>query len=187
MAEVQQFRLPNGQTLNAETITNLYLYSQENTPPEGELLSSDLIRLELEDLNEIPGNPTEVSAVLPANATVSEILVDAEPYMSSGPGRFANGTQFDLVRGFFGLGKEEMLTSRGREFLLEDIDLPPGTYDKDDIDERLFQGDVENEDGTLRGLGGFSSSIELRNYVDDISTSDSNNDGVSEYAESIYI
>lgn len=79
---------------------------------------------------------TDFSGILPANADVANIAIDAVPYMSSGPGRFANGSQFDLVRAFFSLGKDEMLTDNGRNFLDESVTLPPGTYTKEDINTR---------------------------------------------------
>ncbi len=186
MATEQQFQLPNGQLLDAETITNLYLYSQETTPVDDELLNSNLIRPEL-DISNVPGNATNFSNILPANAKVANILVDALPYMSSGPGRFANGSQFDLVRAFFGLGKNEMLTSDGRNFLLENVNIPPGTYNKDQINGFLFQAGTQDPQGNPRGLKGFSSSLELRNYRDNLSTTDADGNGVSEYAELIYI
>ena len=176
MAIEQQFQLPNGQLLDAETITNLYLYSQETTPIDYELLNSELIRPEL-DLSSVPQGATDFSSILPTNADVANILVDAVPYMSAGPGRFAIGSQFDLVRAFFGLGKDEMLTENGKNFLDESVTLPPGTYTKKDIDDLLFQGNLE----------GFSSSLELRNYRDNLSTTDADGNGVSEYAELVYI
>jgi hypothetical protein len=91
-----QFQLPNGQLLDAETITNLYLYSQETTPVDDELLDSNLIRPEL-DFSNVPDDATNFSSILPADAKAANILVDAVPYMSMGAGRFANGSQFDLV------------------------------------------------------------------------------------------
>ena len=176
MANEQQFQLPNGQLLDAETITNLYLYSQKTTPIDDELLNSELIRPEL-DLSSVTGNDTNFSNVLPANADVANIAIDAVPYMSTGPGRFANGSQFDLVRAFFGLGKDEMLTDSGKNSLDENATLTPDTYTKEEIDDELFNG----------GLGGYSSSLELRNYRDNLSETDADGNGVSEYAELVYI
>lgn len=176
MAIEQRFRLPDGQLLDAETITNLYLYAQETTPSGNELLSSDLIRPEL-DFSNVPENATNFSTIRPANTTVVNTLIDAEPYMDTGPGRFANGSQFDLVRAFFGLGKDEMLTENGRNFFDESVTLPPGRYTKRRINELLFDN----------RLGGFSSSLELRNYRDSLSATDADNNGVSEYAELVYV
>ena len=176
MATEQQFQLPNGQLLDAQTITNLYLYSQETTPIHNELLNSNLIRPEL-DFSSVPQGATNFSSILPANADVANIIVDSVPYMAAGPGRFANASQFDLVRAFFGLGSEEMLTENGKNFLDESATLPPGTYTKQRIDDELFQG----------RLRGFSSSLELRNYRDDLSETDADGNGVSEYAELVYV
>jgi hypothetical protein len=83
MATEQQFQLSNGQLLDAEIITNLYLYSQTTTPVGDKLLSSDHIRPEL-DLSSVTDADTDFSGVLPANADVANIAVDAVLYMSTG-------------------------------------------------------------------------------------------------------
>lgn len=177
MASEQQFQLPSGQLLDAETITNLYLYSQETTPVEDELLNSNLIRPDL-DVSSVPQDATDFSSILPADAKVANILVDAVPYMSTGAGRFANGSQFDLVSAFLGVPKAAMRTENGRNFLNDSAILTPGrTYTKKEIDDILFQGK----------LGGYSSSFEARNYRDALSATDADGNGVSEYDELVYI
>lgn len=85
-------------------------------------LKQEVLRPEL-DLSNVTIRDTDFSNVLPANADVANIAVDAVPYMSTGPGRFANGSQFDLVRAFFGLGKDEMLTDSGKNSLDESATL----------------------------------------------------------------
>lgn len=119
MATEKPYILPQGQQLTSEIITNLYLYAQPTTPTDDELLSSDLIRPILK-LENIPDNAETVSDI-PQDIELVNAYVDAEPYMASGAGRFANGSQFDLVRAFFGFGKDQMLTDKGRNNLVEDV------------------------------------------------------------------
>lgn len=76
--------------LNRNNITNLYLYGQLSTPTN--LVDANLIR--------------------PKDA-VSDVLVDVNDFMKTGAGRFAVGSQFELVQRFFVLNQ-----------------VPPGTYTK---------------------------------------------------------
>ena len=172
MATEKPYILPQGQQLTSEIITNLYLYNQPTTPTDEELLNSDLIRPIL-NISNIPDGAETISDI-PQDIELVNAYVDAEPYMASGAGRFANGSQFDLVRAFFGLGKDQMLTDKGRDNLLEDVVLEPGTYTKEDLNIFLFQYDPVVQ---TKGLRGFSSSIELRNYRDTL----------NDYDELVYI
>jgi Ca2+-binding RTX toxin-like protein len=153
MATPKYFSLGSGKKLTSEIATNLYLYSQITTPTGDDLLKSELIRPELQN---IPNNENYIVNLSPSDLTLVDLTVDAIPYMSSGPGRFANGSQFDLVRAFFLLDRGEMLTESGQRNLVENVDLAPGTYTKKQINEKLFGDKLEN----------YSSAIELRNYRD---------------------
>jgi hypothetical protein len=62
MAVEKLFTLPQGQQLTSEIITNLYLYNQNTTPTEDELLSSDLIRPKL---GSIPEGTDNIASILP--------------------------------------------------------------------------------------------------------------------------
>jgi hypothetical protein len=77
--------------LNKNDITNLYLYGQLSTPAN--LVDANLIR--------------------PKDA-VSDVPVDVNDFMKTGAGRFAVGSQFELVQRFFALP----------------LHVPPGTYTK---------------------------------------------------------
>ncbi len=73
--------------------TNLYLYGQENTPTN--LVDSNLIRPEI---------------------IITEVTVDAVEFMEAGAGRFAVGSQFEIIQQFF-----------------EASSIPSGTYSKNEI------------------------------------------------------
>ncbi|GAB1542225.1 hypothetical protein NUACC21_48990 [Scytonema sp. NUACC21] len=77
--------------LNRNDITNLYLYGQLSTPSN--LIDANLIR--------------------PKDA-ISDVPVDVNDFMKTGAGRFAVGSQFELVQRFFALPQH----------------VPPGTYTK---------------------------------------------------------
>lgn len=85
--------------LIAKDITNLYLYGQQSTPKN--LVASSLIR--------------------PENV-VTEVDVDVNDFMETGAGRFAVGSQFELVQRFFVLP----------------VQIPPGTYTKLQLAEDIF-------------------------------------------------
>lgn len=70
------------QELNADIITNLYLYGQTTRPPNTQsgMLSEALIRPE---------------------GVVTNVGVDINAYMNGGPGRFANPAFFEVVKQFF--------------------------------------------------------------------------------------
>ncbi|MBE9104682.1 hypothetical protein IQ229_06920 [Nostoc cf. edaphicum LEGE 07299] len=87
--------------LNRNDITNLYLYGQLTTPVN--LLDSSLIR------------PKD---------TVIRVDVDAVELMK-GPGRFAVGSQFELIKRFFN----------------SNISISPGTYTKSEINARILKAD----------------------------------------------
>ena len=80
----------------AEQITNLYLYGQENGPAD--LTDSNLIRSD--------------------EARIAPLEQDIVSYMTTGPGRFAIGSQFALVRDFF----------EPDFFGMPAPVIPPGTY-----------------------------------------------------------
>jgi hypothetical protein len=87
--------------LNRNDITNLYLYGQLTTPVN--LLDSSLIR------------PKD---------TAIRVNVDAEELME-GPGRFAVGSQFELIKRFFN----------------SNISISPGTYTKSKMNELILEAD----------------------------------------------
>jgi Ca2+-binding RTX toxin-like protein len=86
---------------NINNITNLYLYGQLSTPAN--LVDANLIR--------------------PQDAT-SSVLVDVNDFMNTGAGRFAVGSQFELVQLFFGLPRHT----------------PPGRYTKFELAELFGVG-----------------------------------------------
>ncbi|NEU84538.1 hypothetical protein [Nostoc sp. UIC 10630] len=88
--------------LNRNDITNLYLYGQLTTPVN--LLDSSLIR------------PKD---------TVIRVDVDAVELMK-GPGRFAVGSQFELIKRFFN----------------SNISISPGTYTKFEINNLILQQEL---------------------------------------------
>ena len=148
MATDKRFPLAPGQQLTSEIITNLYLYENINSPNADELLSSDLIRPQLN----IPDTAITASDIS-SNVNLVTVEVDAVPYMETGAGRFANGSQFELVKSFFDP--------------IADILLSPGTYDKQQINNFLFQNQLTS----------FTARLELRNYEDD----------VDDFGERVYI
>ena len=168
---------PSGHS-ESELITALYLYGEnvevENgkvkIPQYEELLDSNLIRPELI----VPANATNQT---PLNITLVEAIVDSVDYMNVGPGRFANGHQFDLVNAFFGLDSERMYSDNGKDnyqfnsTLLDQLGTPVydqqgnsigKKYSKEEIDQIYFQGQ----------LGTYSATLELRNYDDNFDNYD---------------
>lgn len=162
---------PNGHS-ESELVTALYLYGDKainqngnlTIPKDEELLDSSLIREELV----ISSGTTNANNL---NIDIIEVEVDEVDYMTNGPGRFANGYQFDLVKAFFGQTAAAMKSENGREnyqfssVLLKTFgsanydsqgNLVSRTYTKDDIDEIYFQDQ----------LGSFSANLELRDYDD---------------------
>lgn len=105
--------------LNRNDITNLYLYGDKTTPTN--LVDSSLIRPE---------------------DTVTEVLVDVEDFMQTGAGRFAVGSQFELIQRFFDPG-------------LFTPSISSGTYSK-------------NEVANLLGLTSFDWSMQQFNYEDSV-------------------
>ena len=73
-------------TINAETITSLYLYDSVKAPDGKDLLNESLIR---------PVN-TKGQTVKLSNS-------EFDNYMTNGPGRFANASQMELVNKFFSI------------------------------------------------------------------------------------
>ncbi|MDJ0615779.1 MAG: VWA domain-containing protein, partial [Calothrix sp. MO_192.B10] len=90
--------------LTAHKITNLYLYGQEDIPKS--LINHSLIR---------------------PSGDVLTIKVDIPSLMNpnTGAGRFAVGSQFDLIKNFFNL----------------DISISPGTYDKEQMNDQILKKD----------------------------------------------
>jgi Ca2+-binding RTX toxin-like protein len=80
----------------AEEVTNKYLYGSINRP-------SDLLDQSIIDHKN--------------SNTPNEIKINAVEYMASGPGKFVNAANFDLVKQFFDLSNS----------------IPPGTYTKTDV------------------------------------------------------
>ncbi len=162
---------PNGHS-ESELVTALYLYGDKVkvqngnviVPQNEELLDSSLIREELV----VPGGTTNANNI---NIDIIEVQVDEVDYMTNGPGRFANGYQFDLVKAFFGETAAAMKSENGREnykFSLASLktfgfanydsqgNLTSRTFTKEDINRVYFQN----------SLGGYSANLELRDYDD---------------------
>jgi hypothetical protein len=139
MATDKRFYLAPGQQLTPEMVTNLYLYEELTTPNSNELLNSNLIRPELN----VP-DTAETASDINSNINLVTVEVDALPYMETGSGRFANGSQFALVKGFLypGLG----------------ITLNPGVYNKKQINQFIYQNQLTS----------FTANIEQRNYEDNV-------------------
>ncbi len=85
--------------LTSQKITNLYLYGKETAPEN--LLDESLIR---------------------SSDAIATTSVDTQTFMTTGPGRFAVGRQFDLVNRFF---------------TADSTQLPVGSYSKSELAERL--------------------------------------------------
>ena len=90
----------------AEQVTNHFLYGQSTTPVN--LATEDLIRPAL--------GPGEFGSSIPID--VNDFMSDGAEGSAPGPGRFALGASFDLVKLFFSS------TPSG---------LPPGTYTKQQL------------------------------------------------------
>lgn len=86
----------------AEKVTRYFLYGSDNNPSN--LIDESLIRSSTEKVS---------------------IDVPLTDYMTYGPGRFALGAQFDLIKGFFG----------------QSFGLPPGEYTKAQIAAHLGLSD----------------------------------------------
>jgi len=164
---------PNGHS-ESELVTALYLYGDKVTVQNGNvvipqneaLLDSSLIRPEIV----VPAGTTNANNI---NIDIIEAQVDEVDYMNNGPGRFANGYQFDLVKAFFGETANAMNTDGGRRnYKFDSAELMNlGTptfnnqgnvisrkYTKDEIDTIYFQDLLSNT--------GFSANLELRDYDD---------------------
>ena len=143
MAIDKRFRLGSTQQLTSEIVTNLYLYEELTNPTGDGLLDSNLIRSELN----IP-DTAETASDLGSGFNLVTVEIDAVPYMETGSGRFANGSQFELVERFFDSAANSLLT-------------PGRIYNKTDLRDALFP--------TLVFLG---SAIEQRNYEDSVNDFD---------------
>ncbi|MEM8718734.1 MAG: hypothetical protein AAGE84_05430, partial [Cyanobacteria bacterium P01_G01_bin.39] len=173
---------PNGHS-ESELVTALYLFGDKVTVQNGNvvipqneaLLDSSLIREELV----VPAGATDQTEL---NIDIIEGQVDAADYMTNGPGRFANGYQFDLIKAFFGETANAMNTANGKNnYLFNSAELNRlGTpiydnqgnltskkYTKEDIDRIYFQ----------RQLSGYSANLELRDY----------DDGADNFDQRIYV
>ena len=112
----------------AKTVTNLFLYGQETTPQN--LVDDALIRPD-------PLTPKPASTVHALTVHVDEFM-DPE----TGPGRFAVGSQFEVIQKFFDPG-------------LFTPSIPPGTYSKNEIADDFF------------GLSRFDFVLQQLDYRDD--------------------
>ena len=110
--------------LTPELITNLYLYGQIETPTN--LVDDKLIR---------------------PKAVTSSVDVNVNSFMA-GPGRFAVGAQFDLVKGFF----------NSRPLLNPSNQISPGSYTKQQIAAYF---------GLSNDYGWNMRHIDYRDQVDD--------------------
>ncbi len=175
---IYNFPLDPNSNSESELITALYLYGENVqidangkpvVPQNDKLLDSKLIRPELI----VPGDATNQTQL---NIPFIEADVDAVRYMNIGPGQYANGSQFDLVKAFFGEGKSEMTSKNGKDnfnpnyndstYFDQNKNLKPGTYTRLELDKIFFQDKLKD----------YSTNLELRNY-----------NKIDNYGETVYV
>ena len=100
--------------INAKNVTSAFVWGSQSLPEN--LLNPDLMRA---------GTSEDPTAAFTLSTPLAE-------YMTTGPGRFAFGTQFAIIDNFFGRG-------------LSRFALAPGKYTKANLQERAARNKQSEE------------------------------------------